>query len=139
LGKATFERSIQMENITTAAGTKILGVDIFGPATRDAKRLLAFYQDVLGLTPTNVDEFENGSGAEFELADGTTFGVWQPPESPKSGAGYTALFAVKDINAAIALFRSRGAKLADPFETPVCFLSFGEDPDGNEFGIHQRK
>ncbi|MDQ2865301.1 MAG: VOC family protein [Candidatus Eremiobacteraeota bacterium] len=126
-----------MENIAAVAGTKILGVDIFGPATRDAKRLVAFYQDVLGMTPSDVDE--NGSGAEFELADGTTFGVWQPSESPTSGEGYTALFAVKDINAAVALFRSRGAKLGDPFETPVCFMSFGTDPDGNEFGIHQRK
>jgi len=125
-----------LENSTSPAGT-ILGVDIFGPATRDPKRLVAFYQDVLGLTPTDIDE--NGSGAEFELADGTTFGVWQPPEAPTSGAGYVALFAVKDINAAVALFRSRGAKLDDPFETPVCILSFGKDPDGNEFGIHQRK
>lgn len=122
---------------TQATGTKIIGVDIFGPATSDANRLIAFYRDVLGMTPTAFDE--NGSGAEFELADGTTFGVWQPQESPTSGEGYSALFAVEDINAAVALFRSRGATLADPFETPICFMSFGADPDGNEFGIHQRK
>jgi predicted enzyme related to lactoylglutathione lyase len=126
-----------MANTTQATGTKIIGVDIFGPATTDAKRLVAFYRDVLGMTPTGIDE--NGSGAEFELADGATFGVYQPPESQTSGGGYAALFAVEDVNAAVALFRSRGAKLGDPFETPVCFMSLGTDPDGNEFGIHQRK
>ena len=94
------------------------------------------YRDVLGMTPTAIDE--SMSGAEFELADGTTFGVWQPGEA-KSGAGYSALFAVTDINAAVTRFRAQGATLSDPFETTVCFMSFGKDPDGNEFGIHQRK
>jgi predicted enzyme related to lactoylglutathione lyase len=124
-----------MTNATTSAGTKITGVDIFGPATRDAKSLTAFYRDVLGMTPTA----EQPTGAEFELSDGTTFGLYQPVETPKEAAGYSALFAVGDINAAVALFRSRGAQLDDPFETPVCFMSLGKDPDGNEFGIHQRK
>jgi predicted enzyme related to lactoylglutathione lyase len=125
-----------MSTTATSAGTKITGVDIFGPQTADAKRLTAFYRDVLGMTPTGGS---SDTGAEFELSDGTTFGVWQPGENPKSGVGYTALFAVGDINAAVALFRSRGAQLGDPFETPVCFMSFGTDPDGNDFGIHQRK
>lgn len=124
-----------MESTAPAAGATIVGVDIFGPGTRDAGRLIAFYRDVLGMTPTALDE--SGRGAEFELADGTTFGVWQPDDAPS--AGFSALFAVTDINAAVARFRSQGATLSDPFETPVCFLSFGKDPDGNEFGIHQRK
>jgi predicted enzyme related to lactoylglutathione lyase len=117
-------------------GATIVGVDIFGPATQDAKRMITFYRDVLGMVPVGIDDAMQG--AEFEFADGTTFGVWQPPE-PRSGEGYTALFAVKDINAAVARFRAPGATLSDPFETPVCFMSFGEDPDGNGFGIHQRK
>jgi predicted enzyme related to lactoylglutathione lyase len=127
-----------METTTASAtGTNIAGVDIFGPPTRDAKRLIHFYRDVLGMTPTGIDEDE--TGAEFEFADGTTFGLWQAPDAPGAAPGYTALFAVGDINAAVKLFRSRGAELGDPFETPVCFMSFGKDPDGNMFGIHQRK
>jgi predicted enzyme related to lactoylglutathione lyase len=121
---------------TSSATATIVGVDIFGPATRDAKRLIAFYRDVLGMKPTAIDDAMQG--AEFELADGTTFGVWQPDEAT-SGAGYSALFAVADINAAVARFRAQGETLGDPFETPVCFMSFGTDPDGNQFGIHQRK
>ena len=121
---------------TATAGATIVGVDIFGPPTRDAKRLIAFYRDVLGLTPTAIDEGEHG--AEFELGDGTTFGVWEPGDG-RAGTGYQALFAVTDITAAVARFRAQGATLSDPFETPVCFMSLGKDPDGNDFGIHQRK
>jgi len=127
-----------METTTAStAGTKIVGVDIFGPPTRDAKRLIHFYRDVLGMTPTAIDDGE--TGAEFELADGTTFGAWAPPQPPGDAPGCAALFAVGDINAAVKLFQSRGAELGDPFETPVCFLALGKDPDGNQFGIHQRK
>jgi predicted enzyme related to lactoylglutathione lyase len=121
---------------TAPAGTMITGVDIFGPATTDAKRLVAFYRDVLGMKTTSGEEAD---GAEFELSDGTTFGVWQPRENPWAGKGYTALFAVGDINAAVEQFRANGATLGDPFDTPVCFMAFGTDPDGNDFGIHQRK
>jgi hypothetical protein len=35
--------------------------------------------------------------------------------------------------------RERGAELSEPEETPVCFMSFGRDPDGNTVIIHQRK
>jgi predicted enzyme related to lactoylglutathione lyase len=121
---------------TAPAGTAITGVDIFGPATSDTKKLIAFYRDVLGMTPTAIDE---ESGAEFEFSDGTTFGVWSPGPDTKNGAGYAALFAVGDINAALALFRSRGATLGDVMDTPVCYLAMGADTDGNTFGIHQRK
>ncbi len=119
------------------ATATISGVDIYGPATPDPKRLIAFYRDVLGMVPTGIDEGEQG--AEFELADGSTFGVWSPSPDTPGGKGYAALFAVRDIGAAVAEFRSRGAQLADPFETSVCFMSLGTDPDGNQFGIHQRK
>jgi predicted enzyme related to lactoylglutathione lyase len=119
---------------SASAGAKIVGVDIFGPSTPNASRLVGFYRDVLGMTPTAA----NDRGAEFELEDGTTFGVYQPEEA-QEGGGYVALFAVRDINAAVEHFRANGAELSDPFETPVCFMSFGEDPDGNNFVIHQRK
>jgi predicted enzyme related to lactoylglutathione lyase len=118
------------------AGATITGVDIFGAASPNGKRLVAYYRDKLGMKTTGEDP--SGDGAEFELGDGTTFGVYQP-DGAKAGGGYTALFAVGDINAAVAHFRKQGAELADPLETPVCFMSFGKDPDGNEFAIHQRK
>ncbi len=49
------------------------------------------------------------------------------------------MFAVKDIHAALPQLRERGAQLSEPEETPVCFMAFGADPDGNTVIIHQRK
>jgi predicted enzyme related to lactoylglutathione lyase len=123
-------------NSDTPDGATIVGVDVFGPSTQDAARLIAFYRDTLGMTPTVLDE--SGRGAEFTLADGATFAVRQFAHSP-SGAGYGAFFAVGDIHAAVERFRARGADIMNPFETPVCFMAFAKDPDGNMFGIHQRK
>ena len=119
---------------TRATPPTITGVDVVTYLTSDAARSIAFYRDVLGLVPTFVDDEH---GAEFTLADGSTFGVWRPDQGPKSGA--TIMFAVDDITAAVTLFRSRGAQLGDPNETQVCHMAFGTDPDGNGFVIHQRK
>jgi len=115
---------------------EISGVDLFGFLVGEPARAVAFYRDVLGLTPTNMDE--RGRGAEFTLADGTTFGVWDGKDFGKT-SGATAMFAVANAEAAVTVFRERGATLSDPMETPVCFMAFGEDPDGNAFVIHQRK
>ena len=120
----------------TAERAAITGIDLFGFMVADPERAIAFYRDVLGIAPTNVDV--EGRGAEFTLADGTTFGVWDGRQFGKTSGG-CAMFAVPDVNAAVSRFRAQGATLSDPNETPVCFMSFGEDPDGNAIVIHQRK
>jgi len=128
-----------MERLMTASDTTnatlVKGMDIIAYLTSDPDRSIAFYRDVLGMTPTDIDD--KGRGAEFALADGSTFGVWKPDEGPAVGA--TIMFAVDDIARAVATFRARGATLTDAEETPVCFMSFGADPDGNGFIVHQRK
>jgi predicted enzyme related to lactoylglutathione lyase len=113
----------------------IIGTDLSGFLTGDAARSIAFYRDVLGMTPTATDD--EGRGAEFTLADGSTFGVWNMGDGTSSGA--MVMFAVENVNDAIAEMRKRGATLSDQMESPVCHMSFGEDPDGNKFVIHQRK
>lgn len=110
-------------------------MDLVCCTTKDAKRLMAFYRDVLGLVPTMVDD--EGLGAEFTFADGSTFGVWNPGE--ESPGGVSVMFSVGNALEAVAAMRARGAQLTDPMETTVCFMSFGSDPDGNNFIIHQRK
>jgi predicted enzyme related to lactoylglutathione lyase len=119
---------------TKTKPSTIIGLDIMAFQTQNPQRLVEFYRDVLGLQPTEVDE--EGRGAEFTLADGSTFGVWKPDDGDSSPA---IMFAVPDIKAAVAEFRARGAALSDHIETGVCYMSFGEDPDGNAFVIHQRK
>jgi len=122
--------------MTSSAHSSIItGIDVSSYITGDPQRSIAFYRDVLGIEPTNVDE--QGRGAEFTLADGSTFGVWKPDET--ATAGGMMMFAVADIHDAVANFSKRGAGLSDPMETPVCFMAFGADPDGNGFVVHQRK
>ena len=52
----------------------ITGMDLSGYMVKDAARAIAFYRDVLGFEPTKV--YPDNRGAEYELPDGTTFGLW---------------------------------------------------------------
>lgn len=122
----------QLKGDTTA----IVGLDLAGCIVSDPQRSIAFYRDVLGMTPTETDR--EGRGAEFTLADGSTFGVWRAEPGMKV-PGAAMMFAVADAKAAAARFRASGATLSDLMETPVCFMAFGQDPDGNNVIIHQRK
>ena len=120
----------------TTQQTLIKGVDLFANMVSDPQRAIAFYRDVLGMTPTDIDE--QGRGAEFTLADGSTFGVWKSEEGQPVPSG-GVMFAVDDIGQAVEVFRSRGLQLSDPMESPVCHMAFGSDPDGNAIIIHKRK
>ncbi len=112
----------------------IKGIDISAYLVRDPEAAIAFYRDVLGMQPTEIDD--QGRGAEFTLADGSTFGVWKPDDGAKGGA---MMFAVDDAKEAVEHYRARGLELSDIMESPVCFMSFGQDPEGNAIIIHQRK
>jgi predicted enzyme related to lactoylglutathione lyase len=114
--------------------TMIKGMDIAAYLVRDPQAAIAFYRDVLGIQPTEIDD--QGRGAEFTLADGSTFGVWKPDDGATGGA---VMFAVDDAKAAVEHYRGRGLELSDIMESPVCFMSFGQDPEGNAIIIHQRK
>ena len=74
---------------------RVTGIDLTGYMATDVPRAIAFYRDVLGLEPSKV--FPENHGAEYELADGTTFGLWggggMMPFQPSNGI----LFAVDDL------------------------------------------
>lgn len=118
-----------------AAGTKVTGIDLNGATVSDVPRSVAFYRDTLGMVPSMAHE----QGAEFELADGCTFGLWNPGDDSYP-TGYGVMFAVGDARATIEALRERGTKiLMEPFDTPVCVMAMAMDPFGNRFMIHQRK
>jgi predicted enzyme related to lactoylglutathione lyase len=112
----------------------IKGIDIFAYFTSDPARSIAFYRDVLGMQPTEIDE--HGRGAEFTLADGTTFGVWKPDDAASGGC---VMLAVDDLAQTVSDLRARGLEISDPDETPACYMAFAKDPDGNALIVHQRK
>ncbi len=114
--------------------TSINGIDLAGYLVADPEAALAYYRDVLGLTPSWSDE--EGRGSEFDLPDGTTFGVWRTPEVQQGGF---VMFAVSDVRAKLAELRSRGVTFSEIMDTPNCAMAFGPDPEGNAVIIHQRK
>jgi predicted enzyme related to lactoylglutathione lyase len=120
---------------TAPTAVKITGLDLIGATVPDLQRSLAFYRDQLGLEPT----VEGDGGAEFHLADGTTFGLWQPPADSGMQPAFSVMFTVADAQSATERFRDLGATLTDPMESPVCHMSIGNDPEGNTFIVHQRK
>ncbi len=132
-GRVKYEWYAGFMNTTTT----IKGMDMVGLSTNKSRELIAFYRDVLGLQPTNSDD--EGTAAEFELADGTTLGIWNPPDPSYLHPGGSIMFAVPDAKAAVEELRARGAQIGDVMESSVCFLAPGKDPEGNPFVIHQRK
>jgi predicted enzyme related to lactoylglutathione lyase len=118
----------------TAVKTGIIkGIDIAAFLVKDPQAQTAFYRDVLGMVPTEIDS--EGRGTEFTLADGSTFGVWKPDDG---ATGPAFMFAVENIDQALAEFRSRGLEVSEPMDTPVCRMAFTKDPEGNGLIIHQR-
>lgn len=117
---------------------KVTGMDLSGYMVKDASRAIGFYRDVLGLEPVTV--YPDNKGAEYELADGTTFGLWGGagdvmPFQPSNGI----LFAVDDLDAAVAAIKARGIPVHMEHETPVCFLAMLSDTEGNTVTLHKRK
>jgi predicted enzyme related to lactoylglutathione lyase len=119
-----------------STAVKITGLDLAGAMVTNPQRAIAFYRDVLGLEPTMIDD--QGRGAEFTLADGSTFGVWKAQPAQKTPCA-AMMFAVRDVKAAVEFYRGRGLELSDVIETPVCYMAYAEDPEGNAVIIHQRK
>lgn len=105
-------------------------------SVRDVSRATAFYRDVMGLKPGDLlsehwAEFDVG-GTTFGLGNGEPLGI--PP-----GSSFAATFEVDDLAAERSRLAGLGIKVTEVHESPVCWSAFVTDPDGNRFGIHQRK
>lgn len=112
-------------------------MDLSGFMVRDAKRAMAFYRDVFGLAPSML--YPGDRGCEYELPDGSTFGLWGAggsiPFQPSNGI----LFAVDDFDAAVAALKARGMPPQMELETPVCRMAVIADTEGNSIFLHDRK
>jgi predicted enzyme related to lactoylglutathione lyase len=116
----------------------VTGMDLSGYMVKDAARAIGFYRDVLGLEPVMV--YPENRGAEYELPDGTTFGLWGGggrvmPFQPSNGI----LFAVDDLDAAVSAVKARGIPVIMENETPVCRMALINDTEGNIVALHKRK
>ncbi len=124
--------------MTSAPTVRVKGIDLSGYMCQDGARAIAFYRDVLGLEPALV--YPDNRGAEYELPDGTTFGLWGGggkvmPFQPSNGI----LFAVDDVDAAVETVKARGVEILMQNETPNCRMAMFNDSEGNSIFLHQRK
>jgi predicted enzyme related to lactoylglutathione lyase len=105
-------------------------------SVRDVPAARAFYRDVIGLKPS---EMASDYWTEFDV-DGMTFGIGNgEPLGITPGSSFAATFEVDDLAAERERLAARGVPITDVRESPVCFSAFVTDPEGNKFGIHQRK
>jgi predicted enzyme related to lactoylglutathione lyase len=105
-------------------------------SVRDVPKAIAFYRDVIGLTPS--DTFSD-HWAEFNVG-ATTFGVGNgEPLGIAPGSSFAATFEVDDLAADRARLIEAGVPVTEMHESPICWSAFVTDPEGNKFGLHQRK
>ena len=104
----------------------------------DVARSRAFYEGILGLKPTMVNESEGGTWVEYEIGAGAfAIGKWEG--WLPSPAGASVAFEMDDFDAAIAELKAAGVSFKmEPFPTPVCRMAFITDPDGSNVCIHKR-
>ena len=114
--------------------TRVTGIDASYYFVKDYARAAAFYKSLLGADPTQAYD---GMFAEWTFDDGQSFGIYKG-EQWEPGAG--VMFAVDDVGAAADDLRARGVAIGEHIEeTPVCFMAFGKDTEGNSFILHHRK
>ena len=116
----------------------ITGVDFIAVPTQDFERASAFYENVLGLTPSKrwgqmpAGEFETGS-LTIAVMQSDAFGMEFKPHS------HPIAFQVEDVAAARAGLETQGvAFLGDTIDSGVCHMAHFMDPDGNVLMFHQR-
>ena len=107
-------------------------------AVTDMKRARAFYEDVLGLEPTTVNDSEHGQWTEYEFGP-YALAIGAAPAFKPNPDGCTAALEVDDFDKAIEHLRAKSVKFRiEPMATRVCRMAMIFDPDGNTICIHKR-
>ncbi len=120
---------------------KVSGIDAIYYTVKDVAAQTVFYAGLLGIEPAMTWP---GRLAEWEFADGNSFGLYQTEGHDGAGGGRSgsAMFAVDDVAKAVEEAKARGVHFHEDGEitdTPACHMAFGEDPEGNQFILHHRK
>jgi predicted enzyme related to lactoylglutathione lyase len=111
----------------------ISGITASYYSVQDLARATAFYSELLGMPPAMTTDVS----CEWVFADDTAFGLYAAERFRTSDG---VMFVVDDVLAAVAELNARGVKMSDHIEeTPVCWLAFGKDTEGNGFILHKHK
>lgn len=109
-------------------------VDFISVATRDTRRAVAWYRDVLGLPESEISE------GEVE-APNVTLAFWEPERENLPFVANEAGVALRvpDVAAARAELEAKGVEfIAETWDSGVCHFAAFRDPDGNVLILHRR-
>lgn len=114
----------------------IKDIAFFAYSVRDVARARAFYAETLGLEPGDA---YGDHWVEFNVGN-TTFGIGNGEGLGfEPGASTGAVFEVDDIQAVRERLKAGGVEVSDVHEFPACVTCFARDPEGNRFGLHERR
>lgn len=126
-------------NTPTSATIGVIEIAFTGYPVTDMARARAFYENVLGLKPSQVFGEGEKQWVEYDIGPGTLAITNFSPEWKPSAQGPSVALEVENFEAAIAALRAAGTKFAvEPTASPVCRLAVISDPDGNGIAIHKR-
>src|SRR5437763_40378 len=110
---------------------KIKTIGFVGIPVKDVDLARKFYEGVLGLKQSA--SYVDGKWIEYDVG-GVSLAItnisvdWRPADQ-----GAAPAFEVEDFEAAIKYLKDRQVHFAvEPFESPGCFTSVVQDPDGNK-------
>ena len=113
---------------------KVEQIDFVTIPTRDVKRSVAFYRDVLGLPESDC------SDGEVE-APNVTLSFWNPEKEGIEFKANEAGFAVRvaDVEEARRELEAKGVEfMGETYDSSVCHMGFFKDPDSNVVILHRR-
>jgi predicted enzyme related to lactoylglutathione lyase len=124
-----------MSASTNASATNLRGIDFVMYLVDEMPRARAFYEGLFALEPGAID---SEYFVEYELPDGGTFALAKDPSVAREPSG-GVMFGVTDAEATIARVEQLGGKLLRRYGGPSCTSGWCTDPEGNPFGVHERK
>jgi len=108
-----------------------------GTSVTDMKRARAFYEETLGLKPS--EEIAGGKWIEYTVGNGTFAITNINPKWTPSDQGTAVGFEVDDFEKTNAELKKRGTRYwLEPSETPICWMAIVQDPDGNKVVIQSQ-
>lgn len=116
-------------------------IDFVAMPVEDMARAKAFYTEKLGLT---LDpDFSGDTWAEFQLPDGSTLALFAVKDMDLEFApnvGGSVGLRVPEVEQAFEALKAQGFAQADALmETPVCWMGFVKDSEGNSLVLHRHK
>jgi catechol 2,3-dioxygenase-like lactoylglutathione lyase family enzyme len=109
-------------------------VDFISIPTRDSRRAIAWYRQVLGVPESRV------TAGELETPN-VTLSFWEPEREDLPFVANQAGFALRvdDVAAARAELEAKGVEfVAETWDSGVCHFAAFRDPDGNTLILHRR-